>query len=143
VATAQYEGNRYLIIKGESSVAGSYSLWISGVSRSITRDVQRGLRPGLFRLRFLGSFRGVNAETIAEAFATGVECFLQLESGNRVDVLRKKRELFGKCQAQTVSVGGSPPGVNKVSCARSVPKPYLFSVLGIALSACHPLGVVV
>jgi hypothetical protein len=86
MATAQYEGNGYLIIKGESSVAGSYSLRISGVSRSITRDVQRGLRPGLFRLRLLGIFRGVKAETIAEAFATGVECFLQLENGNRVRV---------------------------------------------------------
>jgi hypothetical protein len=86
MATAQYEGNGYLIIKGESSVAGSYSLRISGVSRSIARDVQRGLRPGLFRLRLLGSFRPVNAETIAAAFASGVECFLQLENGNRVRV---------------------------------------------------------
>jgi hypothetical protein len=83
---AQYVGNGYLIIKGESSVAGSYSLRISGVSRSITSDVQRGLRPGLLRLRLLGGFRGVSAETIAEAFATGVECFLQLENGNRVRV---------------------------------------------------------
>ena len=86
MATAQYEGNGYLIITGESSVAGSYSLRISEVSRSITRDAQRGLPPGLFRLGLLGIFRGVNAEAIAEAFATGVECFLQLENGNRVRV---------------------------------------------------------
>jgi hypothetical protein len=86
MATAQYEGNGYLIIKGASSVAGSYSLRISEVWRNISLDVQCGLRPGLFRIRLLGSFRGENAEAIAEAFTTGAECFLQLENGNRVRV---------------------------------------------------------
>ena len=86
MATAQYEGNGYLIITGESSVAGSYSLRISEVSRNITRDVQRGLLPGLFRLRLLGIFRGVKSEAIAEAFAMGVVCFLQMENGNRIRV---------------------------------------------------------
>jgi hypothetical protein len=76
MATAQYEGNGYLIIMGESSFAGSYFLRISGVSRSITRDVQHGLRLGLFRLRLLGVFQGVIAKTIAEALATGVKCSL-------------------------------------------------------------------